>query len=156
MVVKNKLTKGQALEKIKHYCSYQERCHSEVKDKLYSYGLVKKEVEETIAEIIENNYLNEERFAIQFAGGKFRMKHWGRRKIQYELQQKGVNAFIIKVALKEIEEKKYLQILQKLTQIKWDILSRENKLARRTKTTAYLLQKGYEQKLISQVIGEIK
>lgn len=156
MLLKNRLTKEQALEKIKHYCSYQERCHSEVKDKLYSYGLRKNEVDEIISQLIENNYLNEERFAIQFAGGKFRIKHWGRRKIQYELQQKSVNSFITKIALKEIDEEKYFKTLQKLAQTKWDALSKQNKFVRQSKTNAYLLQKGYEQRLISQVISEMK
>ncbi|HKG68914.1 MAG TPA: regulatory protein RecX [Segetibacter sp.] len=152
MFSKNRLTKEQALEKIKYYCSYQERCHSEIKDKLYSYGLGKKEAEEIIAEMIENNYLNEERFAVQFAGGKFRMKQWGRKKIQYELQQKGVNDFIIQIALKEIDEEEYLETLQKLAQTKWNALNVENNLLRQSKTNAWLLQKGYEQRLISQVI----
>jgi regulatory protein len=152
MFSKNRLTKEQALDKIKYYCSYQERCHSEVKDKLYSYGLRKKEAEEIIAEMIENNYLNEERFAVQFAGGKFRMKQWGRKKIQYELQQKGVNDFIIQIALKEIDEEEYLETLQKLAQTKWNALNVENNLLRQSKTNAWLLQKGYEQRLISQVI----
>ena len=156
MFSKNRLTKEQALDKIKYYCSYQERCHSEVKDKLYSYGLRKKEAEEIIAEMIENNYLNEERFAVQFAGGKFRMKQWGRKKIQYELQQKGVNDFIIKIALKEIDEEKYFETLQKLAQTKWNALNVENNLVRQSKTNAWLLQKGYEQSLISQVIRGLR
>lgn len=156
MILKDRLTKEQALEKIKHYCSYQERCHTEVKDKLYSYGLRKTEVEEIVSGLIENNYLNEERFAVQFAGGKFRMKHWGRKKIQYELQQKGINNFIIKIALKEIDEEKYLQTLQKLALAKWKSLGKENKIVRRSKTNVYLLQKGYEQKLISGILSEMQ
>ena len=152
MFSKNRLTKEQALDKIKDYCSYQERCHSEIKDKLYSYGLRQKDAEEIIAELIENNYLNEERFAVQFAGGKFRMKQWGRKKIQYELQQKGVTDLIIKIALKEIDEEEYLETLQKLAQTKWNALNVENNLLRQSKTNAWLLQKGYEQRLISQVI----
>lgn len=156
MFFKNKLTNEQALEKIKRYCSYQERCHSEVKEKLYSFGLRRNEADEIISELIENNYLNEERFAIQFAGGKFRMKHWGRKKIQYELQQKNINGFIIKIALKEIDEQKYFETLQKLAQTKWDALKMENDLLRQSKTNAYLLQKGYEQRLISGVINKIR
>ncbi len=156
MIIKNKHTKEQALEKIKLYCSYQERCQSEVKDKLYSYGVRKNEADEIIAKMIENNYLNEERFAIQYAGGKFRMKQWGRRKIQYELQQKGISSFLIKIALKEIDEKKYLETLQKLSQIKWNTWNAENNLVRQSKTNAYLLQKGYEQRLISQVLSGMK
>lgn len=156
MFLKNNLTKEQALEKIKHYCSYQERCHSEVKTKLYSYNLRKNEVEEIISQLIEDNYLNEERFAIRFAGGKFRIKHWGRKKIQYELRQKGVNNFIISIALREINEESYLTTLHKLAQIKWDSLKSENSISRQSKTNAYLLQKGYEQSLISEVISSMK
>lgn len=156
MLLKNRLTKEQAFAKIKQYCIYQERCHSEVKDKLYSFGLRKNETEEIVSELIENNFLNEERFAIQFAGGKFRIKHWGRKKIQYELQQKGISSFIIKIALKEIDEEKYFETLQKLAQTKWKSLSLQNKIARQSKTNAYLLQKGYEQKLISRMLIEMK
>jgi regulatory protein len=156
MLAKNRLTKEQSLEKIKNYCSYQERCHKEVKERLYSYGLRKTEVDEIMVNIIENNYLNEERFAIQFAGGKFRMKHWGRKKIEYELQQKGVSTFIIKLALKEIEQPSYLSTLQKLATNKWNLLAGERVLTRQTKTYAYLLQKGFEPALINEVISEIK
>lgn len=155
MFLKNRFTKEQALEKIRHYCSYQERCHKEVKDKLYTYGLRTDEVDQIIAEMIENNFLNEERFAIQFAGGKFRMKKWGRIKIQYELQQKRVNSYIIKIALKEIDEKNYLETLQKLAERKCNVLSNEHKLVRQSKANAYLLQKGYEQRLISEAINRI-
>ena len=85
---KQQYSKEQALQKLRHYCAYQERCHAEVKEKLYSFGLRKQMVEESIAQLIEEDYLNEERFAIQFAGGKFRMKQWGRVKIKHELKQK--------------------------------------------------------------------
>ena len=72
---KQQLTKEQALPKVRQYCTYQERSHSEVKEKLYSFGLYKKDVEQLISNLIEENYLNEERFAIVFAGGRFRIKH---------------------------------------------------------------------------------
>lgn len=147
--------KEDALKKIKHYCSYQERSHNEVKDKLYSYGLFKAEVEELISKLIEDNYLNEERFAKQFAGGKFRMKQWGRKKIQYELQQKGVNKLNIKTGLKEIGNEEYQLTIQKLAQRKWDELKGQHYLTRQSKTYAYLLQKGYEQSLISAVINSL-
>lgn len=156
MLHRKQLTKEQALQKIKQYCAYQERCHKEVKEKLYSYGLHKNEVETIISDVIENNYLNEERFAIQFAGGKFRMKHWGRRKIQYELQQKGVSAYSIKKALKELDEKDYTQTLHKLALAKWNNLATEHYLMRHAKTQAYLLQKGFEPALVSKVIQEVR
>lgn len=156
MLYKRTLTKEQALQKIKQYCSYQERCHSEVKDKLYSLGLYKREIEEIIADLIENNYLNEERFAIQFAGGKFRIKHWGRKKIQYELQQKGVSAYIIKLALKQLDEGDYKKTLLNLATKKWISLTGEQHLTRHAKTHAYLLQKGYEPALITEAIKACK
>src|SRR5882762_609956 len=100
---KTRLSQEQALQKAKHYCAYQERCHSEVKEKLYSFGLWKQEVETILSQLIEEGYLNEERFAIQFAGGKFRMKQWGRVKIKYELKQRQVSEYCVKKALKEID-----------------------------------------------------
>lgn len=156
MLFKKTLTKEQALQKIKQYCSYQERCHSEVKQKLYSYGLYKREIEEIIANIIENNYLNEERFAVQFAGGKFRIKQWGRKKIQHELQQKGISSYIIKLALKEVNDPAYLKTLQTLASRKWNSLANEQYLSPQAKTYAYLLQKGFEPALISQAINKIR
>jgi regulatory protein len=155
MTFNKRLTPDQALQKIRHFCSYQERCHLEVKQKLYGYGLYKKDVEEVISNLIENNYLNEERFAVQFAGGKFRMKHWGRRKIQYELLQKGVSSYCIKFALKQISEEDYTQQLKKLAATKYELLRGEHYLARQAKTAAYLVQKGFEPNLVNAVINEI-
>ena len=77
-----RISPEKAMQKLKHYCGYQERSHLEVKQKLYSLGLMKKEVEELISRLIEEGYLNEERFAIHFASGKLRIKGWGRQKIR--------------------------------------------------------------------------
>src|SRR5688500_6130993 len=104
MLQKKRLTPEQAFQKIKQYCAYQERSHAEVKEKLYSFSLFKSDVESLISRLIEEDYLNEERFAKMFAGGKFRMKHWGRVKIRYELKQKQVSEYNIKKALQEIAE----------------------------------------------------
>lgn len=157
MLNRKQLTKEQALQKARHYCGYQERSHSEVKEKLYSFGLYKQQVEELLAQLIEENYLNEERFAIQFAGGRFRLKQWGRVKIKYELKQKRVSEYCIKKALKEIEEEDYLKTLQTLAQKKWASVKGEgvNHYVKLSKTTDYLLQKGYEPELIRQAIARI-
>ena len=111
---KKHLTKEQALQKLKHYCAYQERCHSEVKEKLFNLGVWKKEHDEIISTLIEENYLNEERFAIAYAGGKWRVKHWGRVKIKYELKQKQVSEYCIKKALMAIDNDEYLNDSKKL------------------------------------------
>jgi regulatory protein len=158
MFNRKQLTKEQAFQKAKHYCGYQERSHTEVKEKLYSFGLYKQQVEELLSQLIEENYLNEERFAVQFAGGRFRMKQWGRVKIKYELKQKRVSEYCIKKALKEIDEEDYLSTLQKLATKKWATIKGEgvNHYVKLSKTTDYLLQKGYEPELIKQAISTIQ
>jgi regulatory protein len=145
-------SKEKALQKIRHYCGYQERCHYEVKEKLYGMGLWKKDVEEILSQMIEENYLNEERFAIQFAGGKFRMKQWGKVKIQYELKQKKVSEYCIKKAIREIDDEAYQETLKKLVSQKLSLLKTEkNIFIKKRKLQDYLLQKGYETALVNQV-----
>ena len=146
------LTKEQALQKLKHYCAYQERCHSEVREKLFALGVRMKDHDEIIAKLIEENYLNEERFAIAFAGGRFRIKQWGRVKIKYELKQKQVSDYSIKKALKQIDEDEYLEILKKLAKQKYDSLKSDQYLVRRKKTMDYLMQRGFEGDLVREVV----
>lgn len=148
-----KFTPKQALPKIKQYCAYQERCHAEVKEKLYSFGLYKNDVEQIISQLIEENYLNEERFAIHYAGGKFRMKQWGKVKIKYALKQKQVSDYCIKKALNEIDENDYMQTLQKLAEQKLKALkSEKNIVSKKRKLQDYLLQKGYEGELVREML----
>ena len=153
---KKQLTKEQALQKLKHYCGYQERCHSEVKDKLYGFGLTTPEVNEIVSRLIEENYLNEERFAILFAGGHFRTKKWGRVKIAYALKQKQVSAYSIKKALKQIDDADYEKVLRKLFDDKLKTLkSEKNIFIKKRKLQDHLMQKGYETDLIRGLIQEL-
>jgi len=153
MIPRKSVGKEQALQKIRHYCGYQERCHAEVKEKLYSFGLFKQDVEEMISTLIEENYLNEERFAQHFAGGKFRMKQWGRKRIEYELKQKRLSDYCIRKGLKEIDENDYRKTLGKLAEQKWDQLKEEDNIyTKRKKLSDYLVQKGYEYTYISEVV----
>lgn len=158
MFQKKRLTKEQALQKLRHYCAYQERCHVEVKEKLYSFGLRKQMVEESLAQLIEEDYLNEERFAILYAGGKFRMKQWGRVKIKHALKQKQVSDYCIKKALKELDAADYEKTLHKLAKQKWSTIKGEgvNLFVKMGKTTDYLLQKGYESELVQQAVNQLK
>jgi regulatory protein len=145
-----------AFRKIKHYCAYQERAHAEVKQKLYGYGLYKNEVELLISQLIEENYLNEERFAIAFAGGKFRIKQWGKTKIKYELKLKQVSEYCIKKALKEISDEDYEKTLQKLTAEKLESLkSEKNIFTKRSKLQNYLVGKGYEFDVVGRLVSSI-
>jgi regulatory protein len=156
MLQRKHLTKEQALQKLKHYCGYQERSHSEVKEKLYTLGVWKKEQDEIISTLIEENYLNEERFAIAFARGKFRIKQWGRIKIKYELKQKQVSEYCIKKALQQIDEEDYFSVLKKLVEGKYNSLKKEQYLVRKKKTANYLMQKGYEHNLVEEAIGKMR
>ena len=155
MQIQQKLSKEKALQKIKHFCAYQERSHKETKEKLYSFGLRKNDTESLLSFLIEENYLNEERYAVHFSGGRFRLKHWGRVKIAYELKQKQVSPYNIKRALLSISEEEYLQMLQKVAAQKWELLKEETFLLRKSKLIQYLLQKGYEQPLIQQTLKDI-
>ncbi len=146
------VNKDQALQKIRHFCAYQERCHAEVREKLYGYGLYKTEVETILTQLIEENYLNEERFAEQFAGGKFRIKQWGRIRIQYALKQKKVSDYSIRKAMKTIDEDDYIRTLEKIAKLKWNSLKGEQAISKQAKTTQYLMQKGFELPLIQQAI----
>lgn len=146
---KKQLSPEQALQKLKHYCAYQERCHSEVREKLYSLGVWKKDHDAIIATLIEENYLNEERFAIAFAGGKWRVKRWGRVRIKYELKQKQVSDYCIRKAMKEIDEEEYIRVLNKLAEEKYASLKNEPYLVRKKKTMDYLLLRGFEQTLLA-------
>ncbi len=156
MLFNQPITKEQAFQKAKSYCSYQERTHKEVKEKLYGFGLRKADVEQLLTDLITEDYLNEERFAVQYAGGKFRMKQWGRKKIQYELKQKGLSAWCINKAMKEIDEADYLKIARKLAISKWKLLQKDHKQNKQAKAYAYLVQKGYEPELANRLIAELK
>lgn len=147
------LTKEQALQKLRQYCAYQERSHYEVQQKLWELGVARKEHDEIIAALIEDDYLNEERFALQFAGGKFRMKQWGRKKIYYGLKEKKVSEYCIKKALKAIDDADYHKTLYQVAEKKYDSLKGEQYLVRRKKTQDFLLQRGFEPELISQAIA---
>jgi regulatory protein len=149
-------TPDQSFQKIKQYCAYQERSHSETKDKLYSFGLYKTDVEALLSKLIEENYLHEERYAQLFVGGHFRSKKWGRIKIKAALQQKKVSTYNIRIGLNEIDEAEYLKCLSQLAAQKWESLASEQWLNRMAKTTNYLLQKGYESNLIQAAIAQLR
>lgn len=141
---------------ILHYCKYQERCQQEVRSKLYELGFkAASYVEEQIAMLIESGALNEERFARAYARGKFRMKQWGREKIKRELKMRKISDFCIKKGLSEINEEDYDNTLNKIASKKAEesradrsILSRKQKLYR------YLVQKGYERDLVTDMVNK--
>ena len=145
-----------AFAKAKYYCAYQERSHAEVKKKLYGYGLYKNEVELLMSQLIEENYLNEERFAMAFAGGKFRIKQWGKTRIKYELKQRQVSDYSIKKAIAAITEEDYLTTLEKLATEKLELLTDEkNIFTKKSKLQNYLVGKGYEFNLVGEILKDV-
>lgn len=147
-------TPQQALARIQDWCAYQERCQQEVRDKLYAYGMHSADVEHIIAQLISDNFLNEERFACAYAGGKFRIKKWGRIKIKAGLRAKRVSDYCIRKALEEIDEREYRKTLAKLLAEKDRGLSEKNGLRRKYKLLQYASAKGYEQELIMDILNE--
>lgn len=145
----------EAAEKIRRYCAYQERSHLEVRNKLYGYGLFRNEVDEILLGLLTDGYLNEERFAKAFAGGKFRMKQWGRIKITHALEAKGVSKNCIKIGLKEIDNTLYVDALRELLTGKSETIQEDNIYATRDKLSKYAMQKGYEPELVWSMLREI-
>lgn len=137
------------LAAIKNYCAYQERCHCEVRNKLISLACYGADLEEAIGILIEENYLNEERFATTYAGSKFRLQSWGKIKIKQQLKAKQVSDYCIRKALESIDENSYEEKLKHLLQKKVDSLHTENnEWKKKQKVFNFLLQKGFEQDMI--------
>jgi regulatory protein len=139
---------------ILHYCKYQERCHSEVRNKLYELGCTTADVEQYIASLIDAGKLNEERFARAYARGKFRMLGWGREKIKQQLKLRKISDYCIKKAFLEIDEDEYANKLNKYACKKWDEAKKERSVQlRKGKVYRYLVQKGYERDMVLDVIN---
>ncbi len=149
------LTPSQALINIQKYCAYQERSHQEVRDKLYSYGLHQTDVEDILTQLITSGFLNEERFAKAFAGGKFRMKHWGRNKIENELKHRGISKRCIQTGLNEIDDSDYRQTLVQLIKKKSGLVEETNLFKKRDKVARFVIGKGYEPELVWRVVMDI-
>ena len=143
-----------ALSKAAMFCAYQERTQQEVRDRLKDWGIWGDDAEEVIAGLIEQNYLNEERFAKSFAGGKFRVKGWGKRKIKQHLQQRGISGYNLDQAMKEIAPADYRETLATLLTKKRQTIRDDNPLVVKQKLVRYALSKGYESDLIFSVLGD--
>ncbi|MDR2282280.1 MAG: RecX family transcriptional regulator [Sphingobacterium sp.] len=145
-------TPHQAKLKAEAYCAYQERSQQEVRDKLYDWGLHLEDVEQIISELISTNFLNEERYANAFALGKFRIKGWGKIKIQQHLKAKRVSAPLIKTALQQIDLDEYDEKLTDIIKKKSNVSLQQLSLQDKAKLVRYLQSKGYENTLIFEKI----
>lgn len=148
----NRITPLEANKKIAKYCAYQERCHQEVREKLYGYGLGKTDVEEIIYYLIQHDFINEERFALAYVRGKFRYKKWGRNRIILELKRRKISDYCIKKGLKEIDNDEYNELLFNILNKKVKSLSSIKGYQRNYKAAQFAIGKGYEPDLVWTII----
>lgn len=144
-----------ALVKMQSWCAYQERSQHDARQKLYELGLWQEAVENIIVQLIQDNFLNEERFAIQFAKGKFNIKKWGRIKIKQELKQKRISEYCLKKALQQIDGDEYYNTLKKIINQKKKLTKEKHPLKLKQKLYSYAISKGYESDLIMDALKEI-
>jgi len=144
-----------ALDRLQKYCAYQDRCHQEVRTKLIELGVFGDDLENIIVELIEEKFLDEQRFAIAYARGKFRYKKWGRIRIQRELRMRKISAYCLKKAMSEITDEDYMETLETLLLKKNEILREKNIWKRRKKLADYVISKGYESYLVWDTIKRI-
>ena len=154
--MKNKQTKYiskvEALEKLKKYCAYQDRCHQEIRTKLINLGIYGDDLEEIIAELIAENFLNEERFARSFARGKFRMRHWGKVRIKNELKFRKISEYCIRKAMNEIEEDAYFKTLEEVIQKKARQIRESDPFKAKNKIAKYAIGRGFETELVWKMV----
>jgi regulatory protein len=146
----------EALQKLEHFCAYQERCHDEVVAKLYSLKMTRDEIDTVVVQLIEGNFLNETRFACSFARGKHRIKHWGKIRITNELKARNISSTNITLALKEISSEEYFETFGNLAERSWNSISETNLLKKRKKFCDYLLRRGYESNLVYEKAKELE
>ena len=146
----------EAIQKIEHFCSYQERCHEEVVAKLRTMKMELEEIDQVMVHLIAENFINEERFSCSFARGKHRIKHWGKIRISNELKYKKITQSLINKALQEISTEEYLNTFHVLAERHWESNREKNTLKKRKKSCDFLLRKGFESNLVYEKIKELE
>ncbi len=154
--LKKTFSVSEVKQKLEFFCSYQERCHQEVTSKLYDFSMTETERDEVLVHLIDQNFLNETRFACAFARGKHRMKSWGRIRIVNELKFRKISAFNIKIALKEFSEDEYFETFEKLSNHHWETIRETNKIKKNKKFCDFLFRKGFESDLVYAKMKELQ
>ena len=155
MMNKKTYTVQESIKKLELYCAYQERCHQEVRNKLESMQMIPEAIDVIIVHLLEHNYLNEARFAKTFVRGKFRIKHWGRRRLSLELKKKDISQVNIRAALSEIEDSEYVEVFAQLAEKKASTINEINVFKKRKKFIDYFLYRGWESHLIYEKAYEL-
>lgn len=146
--MKTSFTVTEAIQKLEYFCAYQERCHDEVIAKLRAMNMIPQAVDLIVVHLIDNNFLNEERFACSFARGKHRIKFWGKLRIVNELKSRHISRFNIERALKEISPEEYTATFHKVAEKHWNSILESSILKKRKKFCDFMLRKGFESNLV--------
>ena len=152
---KKTYTVEEAIVKLQKYCSYQDRCHKEVDQKLKEMQMIPQASEQIIWKLIEANFLNEERFAMAFVRGKFRIKKWGKRRLVSELKQRQISKYIINKAVNQISEDDYKATFEVLVERKATSILGSSKLKKKKKLADYLLYRGWESHLVYEKVNQL-
>ena len=155
MQTKKTYTLQEATRKLEHYCTYQERCHKEVQQKLTGMHMIPEAIDIIIVHLLEHNFLNEERFAKTFVRGKFKFKNWGRRRLTYELKKKDISKVNINQALTEISDAEYIGVFNDLAEKKASSIRETNVLKKKKKFVDYFLYRGWETHLVYEKANEL-
>lgn len=147
-------SKADALVKLQRYCAYQDRCHQEVRSKLIELGCYGQDLEDVMASLIEEKFLDEERFARSFARGKFRMKQWGRNRIRQELKMRHISDYCIRKAMEEINEADYLKTLREVLEKRASQIGESSDFERKGKLAQYAMSRGFESEMVWELLKE--
>ena len=152
---KKTYTVEEAKSKLEAFCAYQERCHQDVTKKLSQMGMIPEAQDVIVVHLIQDNYLNEERFAKAFVRGKFRIKKWGKYRLTRELRQRDIGRSLIQVALAQINDGEYINTLDELAKKRLNNLREINLQKKRKKLADYLLYRGWESHLVYDKVNEL-
>lgn len=149
-------TLDEALARMEHYCAYRERCHREVVEKLREMRMIPQAIDTIVVRLIEENFLNEARFAAAFVNGKFRQKGWGKMRLRRELKQRDISEYLIHQALSGITDDAYQENFEYLAEKRWDVLKNEREpLKRKKKFVDYFMYRGWETERIYQYLDSL-
>ncbi|MET6989299.1 regulatory protein RecX [Sediminicola arcticus] len=148
-------TLEEATRKLEGYCAYQERCHKELVQKLRDMRMIPDAIDQIVVHLIDHNFLNEERFAMSYARGKFNIKKWGRNRITQELKQREISKYNIQKALAQLDTHVYVETLDALAKKRLGTITESNIQKRRKKLADYLLYRGWESHLVYEKISEL-
>tara|TARA_B100001250_G_scaffold411592_1_gene440621 strand:+ start:498 stop:971 length:474 start_codon:yes stop_codon:yes gene_type:complete len=145
-----------AIDRLRNYCATQDRCQWDVMEKMRQWGLLETSQNHILEMLIQEKYVDEERYARSFCRGKFKIKKWGRKKLRNELKKKNISEACITRGLEEIKDSEYRQELNKQYHKKKNAIKEKNHFLKTKKIVMYLMNKGYESNLIWENLRESK